>query len=672
MNPGIEHLRTEEHGAFQEELLRLRNQVEALAHANAEAAELMAQVEEAHRLEAILRTNNAQLERAHRQEERRAHFLEYIAQNRPVEELVSAWGRILSPAEEPLAYSILLARHGTLSHVHSGGMAEELVAAAQTADFSALPGIPEAAAARQPAMAHPLANLNTHQTFTDKLCEHGYETMRCWPVTNGASRLLALVVLYRPLGSPPVNAGAGLQGRFRLLAMALDHRAMTDRLRFQAHHDELTSLPNRLYFHERLQEAMDADRHSGKKVAILWADLDRFKRINDALGRVAGDLFLQAAGQRFRDTVQARGIVARIGGDQFAVLLPEIDTQREAEDLAQDLVEAFREPFGFEDKQTYIHVSIGATVFPDHAGDGEGLVCNADLALQRAKHNGRNSYVCYTPEPALTEQQSIQVEFHLHSALENHELEVLFQPLVSSADGTIECLETLLRWSSPNLGPVSPTVFIPVAEATGVIHKIGRWVLKEACRHAAEWQSLAPGVRVAVNVSPVQLLADDFKEAVEQALRDSGLAPHLLELELTEGAMISMSDYQRHTREFRALGVSLAIDDFGTGYSSLSSLSQLEVDALKIDQSFVKAVGKEPALMRLAEAILSMAKSLGLRVVAEGVETEEQLRWLTDLGCDLLQGYFLYRPMAPGPVPRVLLRRHPALSPAEHLATSLS
>lgn len=407
---------------------------------------------------------------------------------------------------------------------------------------------------------------------------------------------------------------------------------------------------------------MVASRLSGKKVAVLWADLDRFKQINDTLGHRSADLLLQMVAQRMLNAVGSRGTVARMGGDEFVVMMRETTGMDEAVDLTRHLLAAFRDPFGFGEHQFPINLSIGVSLYPDHAEDAEGLVRNADLAMYGAKCLGRNTYVCFTPETEATTLESFQVEFHLRRAMEHRELELYYQPLVSCKDGSIECLETLLRWYSPELGSVSPAQFIPVAESSGMMHEIGRWVLEEACRHAAEWQDIRPGLRVAVNVSPTQLVRGDFPDIVQSAMQAAGLAPKLLELELTESAIIGLADYQRYTEAIRALGVSLAIDDFGTGYSSLSYLHTLQVDTLKMDRSFVNALGKEPASARLAETIISMAKTLKLKVVAEGIETQEQLHWLTDLNCDLLQGYLIHKPMSLDSVRGILRSRHPVFT----------
>lgn len=289
---------------------------------------------------------------------------------------------------------------------------------------------------------------------------------------------------------------------------------------------------------------------------------------------------------------------------------------------------------------------------------------NADLAMYGAKHLGRNTYVCHSQNKDGPAAETFQMEFHLRRALERGEFQLYYQPLVSSTDGSVRALETLLRWNSPELGPVPPSQFIPVAEDSGLMQEIGRRVLEQACRDAVAWQSEGPGVRVAVNVSATQLVRGDFAAVVRGALAQAQLPPHLLELELTESTIIGLADYQRYTEAIRQLGVSLSIDDFGTGHSSLSYLHTLRVDTLKMDRSFVQALGKEPASSRLAETIVAMARSLGLHVVAEGVETQEQMEWLRDLKCDLLQGYFFHKPMALEAVLQVLRENHPVEAPA--------
>jgi len=631
---------------FQAELLRLRNEVQALAHANVHAAQLMAELQEARELEELLKANNAQLERAKRTEEDRGRFLELVALNQPEEVLLSSLGDLLHRQAPVLAFSFLLPFGGELRHASSRGLSAELAAELGCAAFSAAGSVRKAMAIKRPALALDLGQREGAGPVCKLLRSHGFHSLYCCPALNAGGRLLGMIAVYRPESREPERELKQLlEQATTLFAMGVNHRLMTERLTFQAHHDTLTSLPNRTYFYEALQDALTGSSFKAKKVAVLWADLDRFKQINDTLGHRSADLLLQMVAKRLSGCVAERGMVARMGGDEFVVLMRDIEGIEPAEQLAREILAEFKEPFGFGEHQFPLGMSIGISLYPDHGEDAEELVRNADLAMYAAKHAGRNTYVCFTRENETSTLETFQIEFHLRRALELGELELYYQPLVACKDGSIAAFETLLRWFSPALGRVSPAQFIPVAEASGLMQDIGKWVLEQACLHAASWQNEAPGVRVAVNVSVTQLARGDFHEVVERALSMSGLAPSLLELELTESAVIGIDDYQRHTAALRDLGVSLAIDDFGTGYSSLSYLHTLHVDTLKIDQSFVRAMGKEPSSARLAETIIGMAKSLGLQVVAEGLETLEQLQWLTDLHCDLLQGYYMHRPM---------------------------
>ncbi len=491
----------------------------------------------------------------------------------------------------------------------------------------------------------------------------GHHSLYCSPVLNPAGRLLGMVMVY---GRREVEFAVELKERVRdvstLFAMGVEHRFLTERLTYQAHHDTLTSLPNRTFFYQLLQDSLLAARQQQHKVAVLWADLDRFKQINDSLGHRSADLLLQTVAQRLTQCVESRGVVARMGGDEFVILMREISDAGDAATLASDIVSRFRDPFTFCEHSFPLGISVGVSVFPDHADDAESLVRNADLAMYGAKHLGRNTFVCFTPEKDSTTLQTFQMEFHLRRALDLQEFELYYQPIVSSKDGAVVALEALLRWFSPELGSVSPAQFIPVAEASGLMTDIGRWVVERACMDAAAWQEDGPNVAVSVNVSATQLSRGGFEEIVGMALKQSGLPARLLELELTESAIIGLADYRRHTEALRNLGVSLAIDDFGTGYSSLSYLHALRVDTLKMDRSFVSSMTAEATPARLAETILAMARTLGLRVVAEGIETQEQLHWLTDLECDLLQGYFIHKPMPVASVRGILRGRHPVFT----------
>ena len=649
--------------AFQAELLRLRNEVTALSQANVRAAQLLADLEEARVLEQKLKANNLRLQQAQQMEESRGRFLEQVALNQPEEALAVAFGELLRHQAPDQTFAILLAAGDEMRLADTVGLSAPLSLELASLQFAA-----EASIRRAMATRHPVSVLNLGEggMICRALYDHGYRTLVCFPALSSTGRVLGALCL---IGMGPQEPGEqqwlAMESACRLFSMGLSHRKMTERLTYQAHHDTLTSLPNRAYFYETLHDAVAASERSGRKFAVLWADLDRFKQINDSVGHHAADLLLQMVAQRLRDCVGTEGTIARMGGDEFAVLVRDTDAIEQAEAVAQKILATAGEPFGFGENQCSMGMSIGISLYPDHGEDSEELVRNADLAMYSAKHAGRNTFVSFTRDTATQSLETFQIEFHLRRALELGEMELYFQPLISCKNGTIEAFETLLRWFCPALGAVSPAQFIPVAEAAGLMPGIGKWVLENACLHAAAWQQAAPGVRVAVNVAAPQLMRGDFGAIVENALATSRLSPSLLELELTESAVMDPENVQRWIAELRQLGVSLAIDDFGTGYSSLSYLHHLDVDTLKVDRSFVQALGKEAASARLAETIIQMAKSLSLKVVAEGIETPEQMEWLTNLGCDLLQGYYLYRPM---PIPAVFAlldkQTHSATTPA--------
>lgn len=634
---------------FQSELVRLRDEVHALSQAN------------------------IQLQQARSYEESRYRFLELVTQNHPEERLLSSLGGMLQEQSPGLAFSFLLPLGEELRHACSIGLPDQLVLELEDLPFSTAATVCKATALKRPVLA--LQGSEPDQVGAGPLrqliARYGFTSLYCSPAFNAGGRLLGMLVLY---GTTPGQLEQPVlrllvEQTTTLLSMGLNHRFMADRLFFQAHHDVLTSLPNRAFFYESLAGALSAATLDGSKVAVLWTGLDRFEQVNDTLGHRTADLLLRMAAQRVSACVGERGTVARMGGDEFVVLMGRVHDAGQPRQLADELLAAFREPFGLADHQQALSLSIGVSLFPDHGADAEELVRNADLAMYGAKRSGPNSCVVFHPATGASALESFQLEFHLRRALEHGELELYFQPLVSCKYGSIPAFEALLRWFSPALGSISPAQFIPVAEETGLIQDIGRWALNQACGHAASWQRHSPGVRVAVNVSSAQLANGDFCEIVRNALFHSGLPASLLELEITESALIPLDDLQRHTRNLRALGVTLAIDDFGTGYSSLSYLHTLAVDTLKIDRSFVQSMGVPstvdgPTPDGLAPTILAMARSLGLQVVAEGIETHQQLQWLTGLGCDLLQGYYLHRPMPPHAVTALLGGRADFSQPA--------
>ncbi|CAM5788735.1 putative bifunctional diguanylate cyclase/phosphodiesterase [Castellaniella caeni] len=419
----------------------------------------------------------------------------------------------------------------------------------------------------------------------------------------------------------------------------------------QANFDRLTDLPNRQMFHDRLEQSIRKARRSGGRIGLLFLDLDRFKEINDTLGHAMGDELLKEAARRLSACVRQSDTVARLGGDEFTVLLDDVREPRDIERLTRAILRSLAEPFHLGVETVFVSTSIGVTFFPDDATDAETLLNNADQAMYSAKADGRNRSRYFTVSMQERAQTRMRLVNDLHLALDQHQFTLDYQPIVDLVSGQVIKAETLLRWHHPLRGLVPPTEFIPLAEETGIIRPLGDWVFCEATRQAAEWrQRFRQDIQVSVNISPAQLRQEGLDFAFWGShLNTLGLPPQQVIVEITEGLLIDSGDDRiRHQLEaFRETGVQVALDDFGTGYSSLSYLRKFGIDFLKIDQSFVANLHRGSADHALCEAIILLAHKLGLRVVAEGIETARQYRLLADAGCDYGQGYLFSRPLDP-------------------------
>jgi len=416
-----------------------------------------------------------------------------------------------------------------------------------------------------------------------------------------------------------------------------------------AEHDLLTGLPNRMLFNDRVSQAIAlAPRHL-KKVAVLFLDLDGFKHINDSLGHPVGDKLLQSIAKRLVDCVRNSDTVSRQGGDEFVVLLSEVGQSEDPAIAARRMLQAVAEAHSIDQHDLHVSASIGVSVYPDDGLDAETLIKNADTAMYQAKENGRQTYQFFKPAMNVRAVERQAIEASLRRALERQEFALHYQPKINLRTGGITGAEALLRWTHPIRGLVSPAQFIPVAEDCGLILPIGKWVLREACQQARAWADAGlPLATMAVNISAIQFRNENFLEDVFAILKDTGLDPRFLELELTESVLMKHAESTASIlKALRAGGVQLAVDDFGTGYSSLSYLRKFPIDALKIDQSFVRQITTTPDETTIVTAIISMGRSLKLRVVAEGVETQEELAFLQAHQCDQAQGYYFGRPVPP-------------------------
>ena len=437
----------------------------------------------------------------------------------------------------------------------------------------------------------------------------------------------------------------------------------TEHIEFLAHYDSLTGLSNRLLLKDRVAQALAGCQRYGQRAALLFLDLDRFKIINDSLGHAVGDDLLAEVARRLLCTVRETDTVARLGGDEFVVLLPEVRGSEDVMQVAHKVIKAMSEAFAVGPHRLTVTPSIGITLYPDDGGDFDTLLRNADAAMYAAKQGGRNNYVFFAPSMNAGALERLSMESSLRLAQEREEFQLHYQPKVDVESGRIAGFEALLRWRHPDLGMVPPSRFIPLAEDTGLIVPIGEWAMRAACRQNRAWQRDGlPPVPVAVNLSVLQFRQRHLKELVLGALAASGLDARHLELELTESMLLDDAAGATATlAELRRVGVRLSIDDFGTGYSSLSYLRRLPLDALKIDQSFVRDIPGNADAAAIVSAVVSMAHDLQLKVVAEGVETVEQLRFLRSRQCDEAQGYLFGRPLPADEAGALLKRRLIAL-----------
>lgn len=421
-----------------------------------------------------------------------------------------------------------------------------------------------------------------------------------------------------------------------------ERKKLTEYVNHLAHHDQLTGLPNRVLLDDRMRQAIQRAKRNRYKVAVLMVDVDYFKRINDSLGHSAGDSLLDAIAKKLCSAVRQTDTVARMGGDEFVIVMPEFRDEKDAERCAGAIIQKVSTPTMLGNREVNVTVSVGLCIFPDCASDAESLLKNADAALYEAKESGRNAFHVFNQSMVVATADKLEFEHDLRHALINGELALNYQPQVSCVTGDVIGVEALLRWTHPRRGPIPPSQFIPLAESTGLIVPIGEWAIRTACHEGKELQdALGRELLVAVNLSPRQFRQKNLTAQVALALRESGLPPHCLEIEITEQTLMSNSTTTNETlMQLRKLGVKIAIDDFGTGFSSFSYLLQYEVDRLKIDRSFVNRTAEDPNAAAIVRAIISMAHGLNLKVVAEGVETGGQLNFLLRRRCDEAQGFY--------------------------------
>jgi diguanylate cyclase (GGDEF)-like protein/PAS domain S-box-containing protein len=481
---------------------------------------------------------------------------------------------------------------------------------------------------------------------TEAVREFGIRSSVRVPILGKQGNFGILAVHSRPsrrFGEDEINF---LRAIANILAVAIERKKAEEHLAYLAQFDALSGLPNRHLFHDRLTQTMAHARRSGHSMAVLFIDLDRFKLVNDTFGHAGGDRLLKEAASRLLGCLRSGDTVARFGGDEFGAILAELGASGDAGLVAQKIIEALEQPFSLDGNDTYVTASVGIAVFPADGDEAGTLIRNADTAMYRAKEQGRNTYQYFTREMNERAVQRGQLEQAMRRAIERKEFRLHYQPKVELEGGAIRGLEALLRWQPPDKPLVAPQEFVAVLEDTGLIVPVGEWVMREVCRQIQAWKGAGLAVPpVAVNLSARQFQQKDLESRVREVMQESGVDPALIEFELTESVLMKDPELAARTmRGLRRVGVTLAVDDFGTGYSSLSYLKRFPIDTLKIDRAFVRDVTTDPEDAAIVVSIIGLARGLDLKVVAEGVESEGQARFLRSHGCHEMQGYYAARP----------------------------
>ncbi|HEY4365430.1 MAG TPA: EAL domain-containing protein [Bryobacteraceae bacterium] len=580
--------------------------------------------------QSLLRTNQ-ELQHTQLLSRHRTAILEMIGAHAPLSTSLSAVAELAGHTHPGSACAIWIASGNHFLYQVSAGLPPKLNDLVRSLPMNGSPLPPE--------LAEATVQDGLHSVTAD--------------LRNAAGDSIGLLALFLPPGAGIAVANPTL---CQLAALAIENNLLYERLAFQAQHDLLTGLPNRLLFQDRLQQAIPIARRNSHRLAVLWVDVDRFKHINDTLGHCAGDELLCEVARRLERSIRDSDTAARVGGDEFVVLANDLNETSGAAVVAQRIVEALREPVPVCGQPVKTSVSVGFSLYPDHGTEPATLMRNADMAMFRAKRAGRDIHQMFLPQFGDSQSRRIDVEQELRTALARGEFHLHYQPLVGR-NREIESLEALLRWDNARLGSVSPGEFIPIAEEAGLIGAMGCWVAREACRQASEWRAAGLNVpRIAINASGLQLVDPGFSAMIRAALEDFAFPAEKLEIEVTETALVdNLERALTQILDLRELGINFAIDDFGTGYSSLNQLRTLPVDFVKIDRSFIKDLTVTSSdTATLVRGIIGLAHDLHLQVVAEGVETQQQLSLLWSLGCDLIQGFYLYRPLTASAVEELL------------------
>ncbi|MET0553086.1 MAG: PAS domain S-box protein [Vicinamibacteria bacterium] len=582
----------------------------------------------------------------------RSRVVELVATNQPLADVLSELVQMVERQRPEMIASLLLLRGGRLFQGTTSRLPKEV-------GHAIAGGIPLGPAAgscgtaawrREMVVCQDIEQDPIWTDYRQLALENGLRAAWSVPIFSAAQEVLGTFALYyREPRTPSAEDVALLDVASGLAAVAIEQRDLTDRLAHQAHHDALTGLPNRALFEDRLAMAVAHAHRQDRQLAVLFLDLDQFKVINDSLGHGLGDKLLQAVAERLQASVREGDTVARQGGDEFILLLPWIAGAVDAAKVAQKVLETIRLPFRLEGHDLFVTTSIGVSLYPDDGDGVTALIKNSDSALYRAKERGRDGVQLYAPAMNAQAAERLGLESSLRRALPLGQFELHYQPVVSGVAARVSGVEALLRWRHPTRGLLMPADFISLAEITGLVAQIGLWVLRTACLQVKAWHDAGhPGLTLSVNVSPRQFLDGDLVAQVAAALHETNLEPSRLELEITETVAMQHAEATVNTlRRLRELGVRVAIDDFGTGYSSLSYLRRFPLDTVKIDRSFVHEIHHDPVAAAISRAVIVMAHTLQLRVVAEGVESEAQRDFLLSSGCESMQGFLFGAPVPP-------------------------
>lgn len=575
----------------------------------------------------------------------RNRILEMVASNEPVGEILQVLAMTIAEFSSTWACAVHTMNAGSLDLVASSGLNPRILQKIRTISMG-FSGAPESVAISC-GSPHLIVDLGQeHKTWSELLRAHGLQSAWSAPFFAADGIALGTLTVYTLLRWNPQEADIEmLESARNMAAMVVERSRFQTQLLEHAYQDSLTGLPNRRMGRDRLEIATARAERAGNRIAVLWIDLNRFKHINDKYGHPAGDAVLQNVAERLSSRLRASDTLARMGGDEFMALIEGIGGKAEAEALSADLLHILAEPMKIEGHELIVNASIGISIYPDDAKTVDSLAKRADIAMYAAKFD-HCGVLSFSPEMDKESSRRRQLEDELARALDLDSFTLVYQP-VCEHDGSLQGFEALLRFHSPTLGNVSPAHFIPIVEEMQLIVPIGEWVLRETCRQIGRWQQAGHEcVSVSVNISPVQFARHDFADTVEAILAETGQSGSCLVLELTESTVMhDFAESACQMKRLKNLGARIAIDDFGTGYSSLSYLHRLPIDVLKIDRSFIEKLEEPDGTRPIVEAVLSMARTLGLRVVAEGVEKQAQLAILNESQCDLFQGYYFSKPV---------------------------